>query len=202
MTPGYCDSIAHALAFAAKHGVRPLPRGRAPTWPTRPANVAVILARHGADEPTIVAGVLCPVLNESSPARRQDLHAKVRGKFGETVDVVLRQAVEPRYDARGKERTWEAYKLDHLASLALAEPRALEAAAAQEIYQCGALITDVRRLGAEYLSGYAQGGGAAVVRWFHEMVDALERHPTGPRPGMIVELRHLAGNLGALLERG
>lgn len=200
MNPGYSDRIAHALAFAAKHGARSLARGRTPSWPTQPANVAVILARYGADEPTIVAGILCSLLNDSSPARRRELHGKIQSKFGETVDALLRQAVEPRYDSRGKERNWEAYKLDHLASLALAGERALEVAAAQEIHLCGALITDVRRLGTEYLSGYAPGGGPAVVRWFQEMVDALERHPTGPKPGMTAELRHLSGRLASHLD--
>jgi (p)ppGpp synthase/HD superfamily hydrolase len=195
MNPGYSDRIAHALAFAAKHGAPPIRRGESPAWPTQPAGIAIILARYGADEPTIVAGILCSMLNEASPARRHELGQKIQAKFGDQVMAVLRQVVEPRYDARGKERNWEAYKLDYLASLTLADPRALEVATAQEIHQCGTLLTDVRRLGAEYLTGYAPGGGQAVARWFQEMVDALERHPTGPRPGMLVELRALGARL-------
>lgn len=195
MNPGYSDRIAHALAFAAKHGAPPLRRGESPAWPTQPAGIAIILARYGADEPTIVAGILCSVLNESSPARRHELSQKIQEKFGDQVMAVLRQVVEPRYDARGKERNWEAYKLDYLASLTLADGRALEVATAQEIHQCGTLLTDVRRLGTEYLTGYAPGGGQAVARWFQEMVDALERHPTGPRAGMLVELRALGARL-------
>lgn len=200
MTPGYSDRIAHALAFAAKHGAPPIRRGESPTWPTQPSGVAIILARYGSDEPTIVAGILCPVLNESSPARRHELGEKIRDKFGDQVITLLRQVVEPRYDARGKERNWEAYKLDFLAGLTLADQRALEVATAQEIHQCGTLLTDVRRLGAEYLAGYAPGGGQAVVRWFQEVVDALERHPIGPRPGMLMELRALGGRLADLIE--
>jgi len=202
MSPGYSDRIAHALAFVAKHGAPPPRRGESPSWPTQPAGVAIILARYGADEPAIVAGILCPLLNGSSPVRRNELSQKILDKFGDQVSAVLRQVVEPRYDARGKPRSWEAYKLDYLAGLTLADQRALEVAAAQEIHECGSLLSDVRRLGAEYLSGYAPGGALAVVRWFLETVDALERHPIGLRPAMLMELRALATRLADQVEGG
>jgi (p)ppGpp synthase/HD superfamily hydrolase len=200
MTLGFSDRIAHALAFAAKHGGPPPRRGDSSAWPVQPAGVAVILARYGAEEATIVAGILSSVVNDSSPARRHELAEKIAAKFGPRVHEILRQVVEPRYDARGKERGWEAWKLDFLAGLALADRSALEVAAANEIHVCGSLLTDVRRLGAEYLSSYAPGGTASVVGWFREMVDTLEQHPTGPRPGMLVELRSLSARLAAQVE--
>lgn len=198
MNPGYSDRIAHALAFAAKHGAARSRRGSGGTWLTQPANVAVILARYGADEVTIVAGVLTWLINETQPTLRPELMQKVGVKFGERVLEVLRQVVEPRYDSRGKERSWEACKMDFLAELAGADQRALEVCAANEIFQCGAVVTDARRLGPEYLSGYAPGGAPALLRWFQGVVDALERHPIGPRPGMLAELRGLASRLGEI----
>ncbi len=196
MNHGYSDRIAHALAFTAKHGAARPRRGSGGSWLTQPSNVAVILARYGADEVTIVAGILTSLLNETEPRLRAGLVQKVAGKFGERVVEVLRQTVEPRYDARGKERSWEAAKMEFLADLATADQRALEVCAANEIYQCGAVVTDARRLGTEYLSGYAPGGAPALIRWFQGVVDALERHPTGPRPGMLAELRDLSSRLG------
>ncbi len=200
MTPGYSDRIAHALAFAAKHGPPPAHRGDGSSWMTRPAGVAVVLARYGADEVTIVTGILTPLLNEASPARRHELGAKIAVKFGGPVAEVLRQVVEPRYDGRGKERGWEACKLDFLAGLGQAGRQALEVCTATEIQLCGSVLADVRRLGIEYLSGYAPGGAEAVVRWFQEVVDTMERHPSGPRPGMLAELRDLTGRLARTVE--
>jgi hypothetical protein len=198
MNPGYSDRIAHALAFATKHGAARARRGSGGTWLTQPANVAVILSRYGADEVTIVAGILTSLVNETEPTLRPDLMVKVSVKFGERVVEVLRQVVEPRYDSRGKERSWEACKMDFLADLTGADQRALEVCAANEIFQCGAVVTDARRLGAEYLSGYAPGGAPALLRWFQGVVDALERHPVGPRPGMLAELRGLASRLSEI----
>ena len=200
MSHGYSDRIAHAFAFAAKHGTsRPRESGTG-SWPTAPANVAVILARHGAEETAIVAGVLRPVVNDAEAPRRQILLEKVREKFGDRVVELLGQVLEPRFDSRGKPRSWEVARMEFLASLAGAETTALDVLAAHEIYACGALLTDVRRLGPEYLSTYAPGGGPAVRRWFDGVVDILSRHPTGPRPALLVELRHLAAKLGGLLD--
>lgn len=195
MNLGYSDRIAHALAFAAKHGTARLREVGSGTWPTAPANVAVILARHGVDETGIVAGVLWPVVNDAELPRRRQLLTKVEEKFGTRVGQILQQVLEPRFDARGKPRSWEASRMELLAGLAAAEPCALEAVAAQEIYACGILLTDVRRLGPEYLTSYAPGGAPMVRRWFEGVVDVLSRHPVGPRAPILAELRGLTERL-------
>ena len=70
MTSGYSDRIAHALAFTAKYAPTSRGPGTGPGKTTHPANVALILARHGCDETTIVAGILAVLLNGMEPARR------------------------------------------------------------------------------------------------------------------------------------
>jgi len=200
MTHGYSDRIAHALAFAAKHGTPRHGPGAGVMYLTHPANVAVILARYGCDEATIVAGILAVLLGDSEPTRRSALEGKIGPKFGERLLHAARMATEPRWDARGKERSWDAYKLELLAQLSEAEPRTLEISAASEIHLCGALLTDARRLGPEYLSGYAPGGAPTVLRWLRSLVEVLERHPVGPRPAMLAELRDLSNRLQAALD--
>lgn len=195
MMHGYSDRVSHALAFAAKHATPRARSGAGATHLTHPAHVAVILARHGCDDETLVAGVLSILLNDTPPSTRAVLEGRVAGKFGAETAALVRQLSEPRYDARGKERSWEACKAEFLAGLADADPRALDACAANEIHVCGSLNTDVRRLGPEYLSGLAPGGAPAILRWYEGIVFALERHPVGPRPGMLAELRDLAGRL-------
>lgn len=191
----HSDRIAHALAYAAKHGAVRARTGGGTTWPTRPANLAVLLARYGCDEQTIIAGILAALLNELAPERRTEFTPRVTAKFGELVMETVRQALEPRFDPRGKERSWEACKMEFLATLAGADPRALDVCTADAIHQCGMLLTDLRRLGVEYIAGYAPGGAAAVVRWFEEAVAAFERHPKGPKPAMLADLRDLTGRL-------
>jgi (p)ppGpp synthase/HD superfamily hydrolase len=200
MTHGYSDRIAHALSFAAKHGTPRSGPGAGVPYLTHPANVAVILARYACDEATIVAGILAVLLGDTEPPRRALLEAKIAPKFGERTLQVARAATEPRWDARGKERTWEVYKLEFLAQLAEAETRTLEICCASEVHLCGVLLTDVRRLGPEYLSVYAPGGAPTVFRWLRNLIEVLERHPMGPRPAMLAELRDLTGRLQAALD--
>lgn len=199
MTHGYSDRIAHALSFAAKHGTPRAGPGAGVPYLTHPANVAVILARYGCDETTIVAGVLAVLLGDTVPPRRAALEAKIGPKFGERVLHIALAATEPRWDPRGKERSWEAYKLELLSQLSEADVRTLEISAASEIHLCGVLLTDVRRLGPEYLAGYAPGGAPAVHRWLQSLIEVLARHPVGPRAPMLAELRDLYGRLEAVL---
>ncbi|HXI19540.1 MAG TPA: HD domain-containing protein [Gemmatimonadales bacterium] len=194
---GYSDRISHALSFAAKHGAgagRPLDR---PAYPTRPAHVAIILARYGCDETTIVAGILGTLLNEVDQLHLADLTERVAAKFPAEVNRIIQQVLEPRFDTRRKTRSWEASKFDFLASLTQADPAALDVCAAREIHQCGTLLTELRRLGLEYVAGSAPGGATAVLDWFDGVIRILEGHPVGPRPGMLMELRDLAGRLRA-----
>jgi len=197
MTHGYSDRIAHALSYAAKHGAPRSGPGAGVPYLTHPANVAVILARYGCDETTIVAGILSVLLSEAEPSRRLHLEPGIAAKFGERALTIASQAVEPRYDHRGRPRGWEACKLEFLSVLSEADSRTLEVCAASEIHLCGVLLTDVRRLGPEYLSGYAPGGAPAVLRWLGDIVELLGRHPAGPRPGMLAELRELRTRLEA-----
>lgn len=191
----HSDRIAHALAYAAKHGAVRNRKGGGTTWPTRPANVAVLLSRYGCDENTIVAGILAAMLNELAPERREEFVSRMTTKFGAIVMEIVRPALEPRLDARGKERTWDACRMEYLAVLSGAEVRVLEVCAADAIHACGGILTDLRRLGVEYLAGYAPGGAPAVVRWFHEVVTTFERHPRGPRSAMLHDLRDLTTRL-------
>lgn len=191
----HSDRIAHALAYAAKHGAVRTRQGGGTTWPTRPANVAVLLSRYGCDENTIVAGILAAMLNDMPVERRAEFDGRMATKFGAIVMDTVRPALEPKLDARGKERSWDACRMEYLTMMSYAETRVLEVCAADAIHHCGTLLTDLRRLGVEYLGADVPGGAQAVVRWYQELVATFERHPKGPRAAMLHDLRDLTTRL-------
>jgi (p)ppGpp synthase/HD superfamily hydrolase len=192
---GFSDRVAHALAFAAKHGLSRTRPGRPVTHLAHPANIAIILARYDCDEVSLVAGVLGYLINDLEYTRQRELQQRVVEKFGSKVAEVVRQVTEPQYDSRGKRRGWKAWKMDFLADLALAEPRALEVCAATQIHSCGSVLTDLRRLGVEYLEQFSVAQADEMVWWYRACASTLEKHPAGPRPGMVAELLHLADRL-------
>ena len=110
---GYSDRINHALAFAAKYYGAVAPAGSGMDYLAHPANVAIILARYGCEQVTIVGGILHHVLEEAAPDRRPALERKIGDKFGPIALAIAREALEPKYDRRGGERPWRPCKQEY-----------------------------------------------------------------------------------------
>ena len=166
---GYSDRIHHAFAFAAKHRSSSSSSiGKVDTL-AHPANLAVILARYAMEQPTVVAGILHLVLEVARPVERSGLERKIGEKFGPVVLAIARDAVEPRHDLRGKELPWRTGKLEFLAHLSSAEPRALDIAVADEMHLCGVTLTALRRLGVEYVRTYAAASSEQTIWWYRSL---------------------------------
>ena len=195
---GYSDRTHHALAFAAKHLSRDATRPAAAL--ARPANLAVILASYGCDEVTVVAAVLHEVIAQSRANERADLTRRLGEKFGPVaLAVALEDQPQDPPASRGLRTTWETECVDRLARLAMLEPRTLSLRAAQEILDCGTILSDVRRLGREYLPTSRAVSGPQLVWWFRSVAETLDRHDAWPRREMLGELRLLTGELATEL---
>ena len=192
---GYSDRINHAFAFAAKYHGAMAPPGAGMDYVAHPANVAVILARYGCEQATIVAGILHHVLEETTAEHREVLEQKISDKFGPVVLAIARDAVEPKLDRRGAERSWQSCKQEYLTLLAMAEPRALDIIVADELHACGSTITALRRLGFEYLRTVSRAGSDQTIWWYRSMLEILDSRSEWPRREMLSELRVLSTEL-------
>ncbi|HEU5303171.1 MAG TPA: HD domain-containing protein [Gemmatimonadales bacterium] len=192
---GYSDRISHAFAFAAKYYGAVAPAGAGMDYIALPANVAVILARYGCDQVTIVAGILHHVLEETVPDKRAVLERKIGEKFGPVALAVAKDALEPKFDRRGTERAWQARKQEYLTQLAIAEPRALDICVADEIHACGSTITALRRLGVEYLRTVSRAGSEQTIWWYRSMLEILATRSDWPQREMMTELRLMSADL-------
>ena len=199
---GYSDRINHAFAFAAKYHGAMAPPGAGMDYVAHPANVAVILARYGCEQATIVAGILHHVLEETTAEHREVLEQKISDKFGPVVLAIARDAVEPKLDRRGAERSWQSCKQEYLTLLAMAEPRALDIIVADELHACGSTITALRRLGLEYLRTVSRAGSDQTIWWYRSMLEILESRSEWPRREMLSELRVLSTDLVRSLRSG
>ena len=192
---GYSDRINHAFAFAAKYYGAVAPAGAGMDYLAHPANVAIILARYGCEQVTIVGGILHHVLEEAVPDRLPALERKIADKFGPVALAIARDALEPKYDRRGDERPWRPCKQEYLSQLAEAEPRALEVCVADELHVCGTTITALRRLGVEYLRTLSRAGSEQTVWWYRSMLEVLDARADWPRREMLSELRVMSTDL-------
>jgi len=192
---GYSDRIHHAFAFAAKHYVPRAPATGSADFIAHPGNLAVILSRYSADQPTVVAGVLHLVLEETRPEDRPGMEQSIGVKFGSVVLAIARDAVESRFDARGGDLPWRAVKHDYLAHLGVAEPRAVDICVADEIHSAGLTLTALRRLGAEYVRTVSSASSEQTIWWYRSLLELLQERSDWQRPEMLEELRTLSADV-------
>jgi len=173
---GYSDRINHALAFAAKHHDQQVRKGTRLPYLTRPANVAVILARYGQDDDTIVAGILQDVVEDcvrdaySLPMLEQ----RIGDKFGRDVlDTAV--AVTPRrFDDDGIDLSHDDRRDDFLERLPGITERARWVCAATELHNANTILTDLRRtIDPNSVWSRFTGGKTETIRWHRRMVDRL-----------------------------
>ncbi len=191
----YSDRIHHAFAFAAKHFPERVSRYDGQSCLIRTSSVAVVLARYGADESTIVAGILKQLVDASPYLTQATLARTIMGKFGPVVAFAVGEAADPRFDVRGRERTWKAGRMEHLARIIDASEIAVDLCVAEELHRVGSALTAVRRLGVEYLEGVGTPTPDDTVWWLNSLLGALRGHPSWRRAEMLSELDRLATEL-------
>lgn len=200
--PAYSDRLSHAFAFTAKYyGHRPPPAG-VMAYRARPANVAVILVRHGCDEVTVAASLLRHVLEDTPPDERDGMGRRVSERFGPVIRGVALDVVKPQYDERGVERGWHACRTEYLTQLAEAEPRALDACAADELQCAGDLLTALRRLGPEYVRTVGQATPRETIWWYTSLLELLDRRRDWPGGALLKELRTMGRQVIQQLRTG
>jgi (p)ppGpp synthase/HD superfamily hydrolase len=192
---GYSDQINHAFAFAAKHYWATAPRGAGMDYLAHPSNVAIILTRYGVEHTTLVSGILHHVLEEAQPRDVPELEKKISSKFGPVVLAIAKDALEPRFDARGEALSWQSARDAMLAHAAGAEPRSLDIIVADEIHGCGTTITALRRLGVEYLRTYSRSTSSQTIWWYRSLLEVVAARNDWPHHAMLDELRMLSMDL-------
>lgn len=198
---GFSDSIHHALAFSAKHHPGPVSRydGHNPLLGT--ANIAIILARHDADDTTIVAAILKRLVDASPQDRITPLQTAIAVRFGGLVAAAVEASLEPRFDPAGRIRPWKVARFEVLSRLATSSVRVAQIWIATEIHECGLALTDIRRLGAEYARSVAPAPPEELLWWYRAMLEVLDFRAGEFRGSLLAELRELnhqvAGYLGA-----
>lgn len=195
---GYSDRIAHALTYLAKHYHPLAPAGESLPFLAEPSNVAIILSRHGADEITIVAGLLHHLLEASPAERREAVRSAMSVRFGAVAAGVASDAALPLLSEQGTPIPWRNRRRDLLGQVAICDPRALDIRCAAELHACGGAISLVRRLGPEYLELYGQGGGREAVDWYEDLHLALGRREDWPSVSLHHELGRLTSQLRLL----
>ncbi len=199
---GYSDRIHHALSYLAKHYHPHAPADQPLPFVAQPYNLIVILARHGADEITLVAGILHHLIEIAPPPERDRVEATLCDKFGPVVLSVASDAAAGRVDATGAPRSPRHRRRDILRQLMVIDPRALDIRCASAIHDCGSALSVVERLGPEYLEPQGHGARHETLDWYDDLLHAFGRRIDWPSTAMRLELGQLTDQLRHLVGPG
>ncbi|MEP6692311.1 MAG: HD domain-containing protein [Gemmatimonadaceae bacterium] len=173
---GYSDRINHAFAFAAKHHDQQVRKGTRLPYLTHPANVAIILARYGQDDDTVVAGILHDVIEDCIRGgyTREMLEQRIGDKFGVGVLATVLSVTERKTDDDGVELSWDERKDDYLERLAGASDRARWVCAADKIHNASSILADLARTSfPDQVWSRFKAGREGSVRWYHRVHERL-----------------------------
>jgi len=174
---GYSDRINHALAFAAKHHDQQVRKGTRAPYVTHPANVALILARYGQDDDTIVAGILHDVIEDCVRANwtRDMLEDRIGEKFGTAVLDTVLMVTHRKLDDEGNELDRQEKKADYLLRLAQASDAAHWVCAADKLHNASSILADLRRtVDPESVWGRFSVGKEGTIRWYRAVYERLK----------------------------
>ena len=173
---GYSDRVNHAFAFAAKHHDRQVRKGTALPYLTHPANVAVILARYGRDDDTVVAGILHDVIEDCVREgwTREMLEERIGEKFGTEVLETVLAVTHRRTDEDGNEFDRDERKTDYLRRLEHASERARWVCAADKVHNGSSILADLRRtLDPDTVWSRFSVGREGTIRWYRAVYERL-----------------------------
>lgn len=131
-TPAVERAIRKAAAWHA--GQRRKDLGRQVPYVSHVLCVAEILARHGADEQTIIAGLLHDVIEDTAYTLGQ-----LAEDFGAEIAEIVNAVSEEQNPARSREESWFDRKKNYLEKLTRAPQRAVLVSCADKIHNLASM---------------------------------------------------------------
>ncbi|MDQ6717454.1 MAG: HD domain-containing protein [Gemmatimonadota bacterium] len=164
---------------------------------THPANVALILARYGCEDDTIIAGILHDVVEDCEEHSREEHCRAIEAKFGATVLADVLTVTKPDEDSSGHPLQRAEKNAGYLAQVKRGTRRAMWVCAADKIHNANCVLNDLRRT--EVHSTVWNRFSAPrkeFSRWYTDVIEALEE--TRFDEPIMEELRVAAAKLNQL----
>lgn len=161
----YSELVERALraAHAAHAGQRRKCAGEVP-YVTHPVHVALVLARLGAAEHVVAAGVLHDVVEDCDGWD----HARIEREFGVEVAAIVNELTED------KTRTWEERKQHGIAKARSMSAEAATVKAADKLHNLRTIVAELRSgEPAEQVWSRFRAGRERTIALSTELVEAL-----------------------------
>ncbi len=188
----YTQNIKNAIAFSIQvHEVdqKQKRKGKDIAYITHPLTVALILARAGASEEVIVAGLLHDAVEDCEP-HGSVTREMVAEKFSEEVATLVASVTE-----ENKELSWEERKREALAHIAHFSHGSVLVKSADILSNVTEILDDHARDGDAIFTRFNHGREAVIANYIAVAERLIEVWPESP---LVVDLRVATEKLKAL----
>lgn len=166
--PRYSSRLDSALSFAATAHGEQKRKGTEVPYVVHPVAVAALLASHGWDEDTVIAGLLHDVVEDTETSIES-----VRALFGDRVADIVAWCSEP-----AKSLPWEQRKREAIERMQRMPPRAKAVSCADKAHNLNTIADELAR-GVDVWRRFKRGR-EAQLDYHRRALEALRRefeHP-------------------------
>lgn len=173
----YHHKIRRAIRFAIKtHEVyqKQKRKGKDIPYITHPLTVGLILARSGADEDAIIAGILHDTIEDSIPKKKVTREMLLE-RFGEKVASIVESVSEPN-----KNLSWEKRKAQALVSIKEFSHPSLLVKSADIISNISELLEDYEKNGEEVFDRFNAPKEKLLLYYLQAITVIIDRWAENP----------------------
>jgi (p)ppGpp synthase/HD superfamily hydrolase len=194
----FSTKVEAALVFASRRHAGQTRKSSDVPYFIHLVHVALILARHGADDATLIIGLLHDVLEDTTHTEEEwtAVEREIRQTWGDEVAEGVSSLSEPKREASGERLRWRGRKEAYMAQLRSAAPRALRVSAADKVHNLETLIAQLRAQGPELWSSFRAGPKDSL--WYYRQVFGLLAERLGADEPLVAELGDAVARLEAV----
>lgn len=184
--------IKKAIRFATKtHEVyqKQKRKGKDIPYITHPLTVGLILARAGANEEVVAAGILHDTIEDSVPEKKVS-REMLAERFSEKVAALVESVTEPR-----KDLPWEVRKKEALEHIMSFSHESLLVKSADIISNASEIIDDYQRDGDTVFERFKAPKEQWLKHYLHTITAVIKRWPENP---LADDLRDVARDLQSI----
>jgi (p)ppGpp synthase/HD superfamily hydrolase len=190
---GYSPRFYRALVVAAQAHRAQVRKGTDVPYIVHPAQVAIILFRHGFDEDLAIAGALHDTVEDCDVSLQE-----IQREFGDDVAALVDSVTEKKSE-NGTKRPWRVRKEEMLAHLAGSTARTAALKAADALHNAACTLDDVVAHGPRAWDRF--NAGAAESIWYYREVSRLVSERLGDHE-LARELADVVEQLAVASRRG
>jgi len=141
MLTAFSESLDRALIMASRAHQNQRRKGADVPYVQHPVHVAILLLKHGFEEPVVIAGLLHDVVEDTDVTP-----GEIREQFGDRVASLVDAVSERKSDDRGS-RPWRERKDEQLAKLDKCPLEVVALKAADLLHNVRTTLRDVKEHG-------------------------------------------------------